>query len=93
MGQLILTRTLGDLYVKQYGVINTPDISVNEIGNTIKYVILASDGVWDVVDLETLVGMGKAGKNVGEFCEDIVKLAVNKNTKDNVSCIVISFKE
>ena len=93
MGQLILTRTLGDLYVKQYGVINTPDISINEIGNTIKYIILASDGVWDVVSLETLVGMGKAGKNVGEFCEDIVKLAISKETKDNVSCIVISFKE
>ena len=46
-----------------------------------------------MVDLETLVGMGQAGKNVGEFCEDIVKLAINKNTKDNVSCIVISFKE
>ena len=46
-----------------------------------------------MVDLETLVGMGQAGKNVGEFCEDIVRLAVNKNTKDNVSCIVISFKE
>ena len=93
MGQLILTRTLGDLYVKQYGVINTPDISVNEINDSIKYVVIASDGVWDVVDLETLVGMGQAGKNVGEFCEDIVKLAINKNTKDNVSCIVISFKE
>ena len=36
MGQPILTRTLGDLYVKQYGVINTPDIRVNEIGNTNK---------------------------------------------------------
>ena len=93
MGQLILTRTLGDLYVKQYGVINTPDISVNEIRGNMKYIILASDGIWDVVDLDTLVGMGKAGKNVGEFCEDIVKLAINKNTKDNVSCIVISFKE
>ena len=93
MGQLILTRTLGDLYVKQYGVINTPDISVNEIGNSVKYVILASDGVWDVIDLDTIVGMGKAGKNVGEFCEDIVKLSISKGTKDNVSCIVISFKE
>ena len=93
MGQLILTRTLGDLYVKQYGVINTPDISVNDIRGNMKYIILASDGIWDVVDLDTLVGMGKAGKNVGEFCEDIVKLAINKNTKDNVSCIVISFKE
>ena len=93
MGQLILTRTLGDLYVKQYGVINTPDISVNEIGNSVKYVILASDGVWDVIDLDTIVGMGKAGKNVGEFCEDIVKLSVQKGTKDNVSCIVISFQD
>ena len=87
MGQLILTRTLGDLYVKQFGVINTPDIN-----DTINYVIIASDGVWDVVDLDTITNMGKAGKNVGEFCKDIVKLALNKGTKDNVSCIVISFK-
>ena len=92
MGQLILTRTLGDLYVKQYGVINTPDVSVNEIGDRVKYVILASDGVWDVIDLDTLMGMSKAGKQVGEFCEDIVKLAISKETKDNVSCIVISFQ-
>ena len=92
MGQLILTRTLGDLYVKQYGVINTPDISVNDINEGINYVILASDGVWDVIDLEAICAMGREGKNVGEFCEDIVKLSINKGTKDNVSCIVISFK-
>ena len=92
MGQLILTRTLGDLYVKQYGVINTPDISVNDINEGINYVILASDGVWDVIDLETICAMGREGKNVGEFCENIVKLSINKGTKDNVSCIVISFK-
>jgi len=92
MGQLILTRTLGDLYVKQFGVINTPDISVYDINESVNYVILASDGVWDVVDLDTIINMGKARKNVGEFCEDIVKLSINKGTKDNVSCIVISFK-
>ena len=92
MGQLILTRTLGDLYVKQFGVINTPDINIYDINETINYIIIASDGVWDVVDLDTITNMGKAGKNVGEFCKDIVKLAINKGTKDNVSCIVVSFK-
>ena len=91
MGQLILTRTLGDLYVKQFGVINTPDISVIDISTNLKYVILASDGVWDVIDLDTLINMSKAGKPVGEFCSDIVKLSISKGTKDNVSCIVISF--
>ena len=93
MGQLILTRTLGDLYVKQFGVINTPDITVTDIGTGIKYVVLASDGVWDVIDLDTLVSMSKAGKSVGEFCQDIVKLSISKGTKDNVSCIIISFNE
>ena len=92
MGQLILTRTLGDLYVKQFGVINTPDINVYDINETINYIIIASDGVWDVVDLDTITNMGKAGKNVGEFCKDIVKLAIHQGTKDNVSCIVVSFK-
>ena len=40
MGQLILTRTLGDLYVKQFGVINTPDINVYDINETINYIII-----------------------------------------------------
>ena len=92
MGQLILTRTLGDLYVKQFGVINTPDISVYDVDDNINYIILASDGIWDVIDLDTIVNMGKVGKNVGEFCEDVVKLSLTKGTKDNVSCIIISFK-
>ena len=93
MGQIILTRILGDLYVKQYGVINNPDISVNEINDKVKHIILASDAVWDVIDLDTLVGMGKSGKYVEEFCEDIVKFSVQKGIKDNVSCIVISFQD
>lgn len=93
MGQLILTRTLGDLYVKKFGVINTPDISVTDIGSNVKYVIIASDGVWDVIDLKTLMTMSQANKPVGEFCQDIVALSINKGTKDNVSCIVISFND
>ena len=36
--------------------------------------------------------MREAGK-VGQFCGDIVKLSINKGNKDNVSCIMISFKD
>ena len=36
--------------------------------------------------------MSEAGK-VGQFCGDIVKLSINKGNKDNVSCIMISFKD
>ena len=91
-GQLVLSRSLGDLYVKKYGVSNLPDISVNKIDYNIKYVVIASDGIWDVIDEQTVLNMSKLRKKAEEFCKELVKLAIEKETKDNVSCIVISFE-
>ena len=91
-GQLVLTRSLGDLYVKKYGVTNLPDISVNKIDYNIRYVVIASDGIWDKKKKKTVLSMSKSRKNAEEFCKDLVKLAIEKETKDNVSCIVISFE-
>lgn len=91
MGQLVLSRCLGDLYCKKYGVSNIPDISVNKLEGNVKYVVVASDGVWDVVKENELLQLSKNKKNAEGFCKDLVKLAIDKDTKDNVSCIVISF--
>ena len=52
-----------------------------------------SDGVWDVIDLDTLINMSKAGISFGEFYEDVVKLSISKRNKDNISYIIISFYE
>ena len=38
MGQLVLSRCLGDLYCKKYGVSNIPDISENKLEGNIKYI-------------------------------------------------------
>lgn len=92
-GQLVLSRSLGDLYCKKYGVSNVPDISVNKIDYNIKYVVIASDGVWDVVDENTVLNMSKSNKNADQFCKELVDLSIKKETKDNVSCIVISFEK
>ena len=91
-GQLVLSRSLGDLYCKKYGVINSPDITSNKIDYNIKYVIIASDGIWDVVDEKTVLNMSKMKKNADNFCKDLIKLAIEKESKDNISCIVISFE-
>ena len=90
MGQLVLSRCLGDLYCKKYGVSNLPDISVNKLEGNEKYIVVASDGVWDVVDENEIMKLCKNKKNAEGLCKDLVKLAIDKNTKDNVSCIVIS---
>ena len=91
MGQLVLSRCLGDLYCKKYGVSNIPDISFNKLEGNVKYVVVASDGIWDVVKEDELLQLSKNRKNAEGFCKDLVKLSIDKDTKDNVSCIVISF--
>ena len=93
MGQLILSRTLGDLYVKKYGVISTPSITINDVKDNIKFCVIASDGVWDVIDDTSLLEMSKNFKNADSFSKEIVKQSLAKGSKDNISCIVISFIE
>ena len=63
-GQLAVTRALGDLALKKevkkhiqsspskkiQGVINTPYYKKIPITSNDKYIIMATDGLWDVVD-------------------------------------------
>ena len=92
-GQLILTRTLGDKAIKKFGVICQPDINEINVSKDINFVVLASDGVWDVINENELLDLSKKFKNADDFCKEIIKESITKGTKDNVSCIVISFIE
>ena len=49
-GQLAVTRALGDIDLKNKGVINTPDVECFEIDKNTKCLIIASDGLFDVVE-------------------------------------------
>ena len=54
-----------------------------------KYAVIASDGVWDVVNIDLLSQMAKEENAAQSLCERIVKAAIEGDTRDNVSCIVI----
>ncbi len=49
-GILAVTRAFGDGDFKKYGVCAQPYISKTEIRLIHKYLIVASDGLWDVFD-------------------------------------------
>lgn len=91
-GQLVLSRTLGDLYVKQYGVIALPSISAHTITSETTFCVIASDGVWDVIDGNYLLTLSKAYVHAGEFARKIVESAIERGSKDNVSCVVVGFR-
>jgi serine/threonine protein phosphatase PrpC len=88
-GQLVLTRALGDHALKSYGVISTPFISKIEIEDKHKYVIIASDGVWDAIQLDELMEISKSVDSAEGFVNMLVKNAMDGGSKDNISCIAI----
>ena len=90
-GQLLVTRALGDFSFLQYGLNAQPDIFRYQFSSE-KYLIIATDGVWDVIDSKRLAKI--VSKNFqndsNKLARNIVQRAIEKSM-DNISLIVISF--
>ncbi|VFQ61796.1 unnamed protein product [Cuscuta campestris] len=52
---LAMARAFGDFCLKDYGVISIPEISHRVLTDRDKFIVLASDGVWDVLSNEEVV--------------------------------------
>ena len=93
-GSLSLTRTFGDTELKKDGIECNPYIKKILIDKEeVKYIIIASDGIWDVVNKEKLEEFSKELKSgtSEEFCNNLVDYAMNNGSNDNISCIVLRF--
>jgi len=92
-GSLALTRALGDHALKGAGggVSASPHYVRHGLGPEDRFVLLASDGVWDVVtdDEAHTQLMSSSGATAGELSRDLVQLAVDRGTRDNVSALVV----
>ena len=92
-GSLSLTRSIGDTDYKEFGVSGIPNIKKEILTeNYSKFIILGSDGVWDVIDESYLNQIEKENGillNAKDFCEKIVSCSIEKGSQDNISCVVI----
>ncbi|XAR68032.1 Phosphoprotein phosphatase [Bertholletia excelsa] len=52
---LAMARAFGDFCLKEYGVISIPEFSHRVLTERDKFIVLASDGVWDVLSNEEVV--------------------------------------
>ena len=89
-GQLMLSRAFGDWELKAYGVVCEPHITKINIEKDDKYLVIASDGVWDVMEDEDAYELGKMANNSKNLCRDIVQTSLDKGSMDNISCFVIA---
>ena len=92
-GELAISRGIGDHEYKKYGLICTPHINKKVIGYNEKYCIIASDGIWDYVCDETAYNISMNIDKGKDLCEKLVNVAINIGSQDNISVIVLSFRE
>lgn len=88
-GQLALSRALGDHAMKKYGVICTPYINRHIVSEKDRFIVVCSDGVWDVLSDEEVFNLSQKVKRADELSLLIVNNAVDKGSRDNISCIVV----
>ena len=96
---LALSRSLGDLESKKYGVISQPDIIEYEINKNTKYLVIFSDGVWKYLTNEQIRDLGNTyylNMDIKNFC---TKLLLNSceqwgqlnDHRDDMSVVSVFF--
>ncbi len=90
-GSLAITRAFGDHSLKKDGVIAKPYIKKHILRSTDKYLVIASDGVWDSMEDQDAINYCKDEFTTKEIAQAIVKAALDRGSKDNTSCLVLKF--
>ena len=92
---LSMSRSFGDFLSKEIGVCCEPDIFRYELKEDDKFIVVASDGVWEFMSNENVMNTIVNCSNSDEACEVIVKEAVkkwkeySKKNVDDISCVVV----
>ncbi|KAL5698676.1 protein-serine/threonine phosphatase [Ranunculus cassubicifolius] len=99
-GQLSVARALGDWHIKGSKGSRSPLSAEPEIKETIlteedEYLIIACDGLWDVMSSQcavTIVRKELMSHNDPQRCsKELLKEALKRNTCDNLTAVVVCF--
>lgn len=101
MGRLMLTRTFGDFELKNFGVISEPYVyrkELDEHEDNNQFVVMACDGIWDVLNEEgirqCIVNICNDKENLKKnvtstICEELIQSALAEGAWDNLSVLAI----
>ncbi len=86
--QLAMTRSLGHAHLSKYGITHEPEIFVHELSDTDRFVIIASDGLWESISSGEAVQIVAACTTPEEAAEQLLARAAS-NDQDNTTALVV----
>jgi len=89
-GVLAMSRAFGNRMLKQF-VVADPEIQEQEIDEELELLVLASDGLWDVVPNDDAVSLARTEEEPEAAARKLTEAAFNRGSADNITCIVVKF--
>ncbi|EGR31134.1 protein phosphatase 2c, putative, partial [Ichthyophthirius multifiliis] len=94
---LAMSRSLGDKAGREVGVISVPEILQFDIGEDDKFIVIASDGVWEFLSNEQVVDIVAPfykNNNINGAAESLIKQSVkqwqeNDDVIDDITCVIL----
>ena len=96
---LAMSRSIGDGQAKNLGVLSEPDIFEYTLNEGDKFIVCASDGVWEYLSnddvMNTVKDVYEREGKAEEACEVLIKKASsewrkeNSKTMDDISCAIL----
>jgi protein phosphatase PTC1 len=87
-GMLAVTRSLGDRAMKDF-VSGEPHLTETVLNDDDTHLILACDGVWDVIEDDEAVELVSKFEKAQEAAKHLLVTALKKGSTDNISVIVV----
>ncbi|KAI5568351.1 hypothetical protein BDE02_12G009700 [Populus trichocarpa] len=88
-GVLAMSRAFGNRMLKQF-VVAEPEIQEQKIDEEFELLVLASDGLWDVVPNEDAVSIART-EEPEAAARKLTEAAFTRGSADNITCIVVQF--
>eukprot|EP01119_Soliformovum_irregulare_P008193 TRINITY_DN2123_c1_g1_i2.p1 TRINITY_DN2123_c1_g1~~TRINITY_DN2123_c1_g1_i2.p1 ORF type:complete len:965 (+),score=312.69 TRINITY_DN2123_c1_g1_i2:38-2932(+) len=90
-GDLAMSRSFGDLRLKEplNLVISEPEVRVEELTPKDQFIIIASDGLWDVVSDQKACDMVRKCANSEEAARRLTEFALAMGSMDNTTVVVV----
>lgn len=74
---LAMSRAFGDYSMKDYGLISVPEVTQRNITSKDQFVVLASDGVWDVISNQEAVDIVSSTEDRTSSSKRLVECAMH----------------
>jgi len=92
-GDLAVSRAFGDCHLKPFGVSAEPELTTFDVEDNAAFLVLASDGLWDVVDESQCAKAVLRSRDTQQAARTLCDLATTLGSMDNITALVVDLRD